>query len=343
MRNDGSLWGWGNSDNGKLGEGVGGPSHRQEHPVRIMNNVASVSNATSVFAGNGVSMVINSDGGLWVWGRPFMGIMSEMARAPGNPTPEKILDDVVSVSAGTFHVLAIKRDGSLWGWQWTNNFSDHLIRRTEPVKIMDDVVSVSTTFSHSVMIRRDGSLWGLTHNTFNANNELVGDTILGNTPTKWLENAASAYVGNNYTLAIAGDGSLWTWGSNADGRLGDGTTVNRNTPVKIMDDVISVSSGGFHNMALKRDGSVWTWGRNNWGQIGDGSRHVDSEPVARYSPVRIMDDVVEISAGQNHSVALKRDGSLWAWGRRHGVMGVGDRRFSTIPVKIMDDVRLPTR
>ena len=144
----------------------------------------------------------------------------------------------------------------------------------------------------------------------------------------------SVSAGFYYTMAIETDGSLWAWGSNSSGVLGDGTTISRDFPVKIMDDVLSVSSTGFyHTMAIKTDGSLWAWGFNSSGTLGDGTT------TDKHSPVKVMDDVFSVSVGKYHTMAIKTDGSLWAWGSNYsGALGDGTKVNKLSPVKVMDDV-----
>ncbi|WP_083770243.1 RCC1 domain-containing protein [Citrifermentans bemidjiense] len=119
-------------------------------------------------------------------------------------------------------------------------------------------------------------------------------------------------AGTRHTIALKSDGTLWSWGYNAFGQLGDGTTVNRYVPVQIGDDNkwISISAGVDFTLALKSDGTLWGWGRNDLGQLGDGTT------TFRYSPVQIGNstDWISIHAGGYHAAALKSDGTLWAWG-----------------------------
>ena len=125
--------------------------------------------------------------------------------------------------------------------------------------------------------------------------------------------AAGAY----HTLTIKADGSLWAWGENRFGQLGDGTTVNRPLPVRIgtETDWVEISAGDYYSLALKTDGSLWAWGYNYDGQLADGTT------VDKHSPVRIgtATDWAAIAAGGYHLIALKTDGSLWVWGdNNHG-------------------------
>ena len=137
----------------------------------------------------------------------------------------------------------------------------------------------------------------------------------------------------SHTIATKNDGSLWAWGYNSYGQLGDGTTTNKTTPIKIMDNVVSTSASRYHSLAIKNDGSLWAWGRNSYGQLGDGTT------TNKTTPVKIMDNVVSTSAGLYHSLAIKNDGSLWAWGYNNcGQLGDGTTTNKTTPVKIMDNV-----
>ena len=177
------------------------------------------------------------------------------------------------------------------------------------------------------------------------------------------------------SYVIFEDGSLWAWGDNRFGQVGDGTTEDRYSPVHIMDDVVSVFAGSLgvlgYAMAIRSDGSLWAWGRNHHGQLGDGTR------IDRHSPVRIMDGVIDVFidginatfvkydgsmwvtgflARQNLPLrvmdevvsatitgvgirrAIKTDGNLWAWGTNMGGFGDGARNNSELPVLILEDV-----
>src|SRR3989344_1483851 len=129
--------------------------------------------------------------------------------------------------------------------------------------------------------------------------------------------AATPQISARYkhTIAIKSDGTLWAWGYNLYGQLGDGTTSQRNSPVQIGTDNnwVSISAGGYHTIAIKSDGTLWAWGSNDYGQLGDGTM------VDKTTPAQIGTDAnwVSISAGDYHTIALKSDGTLWAWGRNN--------------------------
>ena len=117
-------------------------------------------------------------------------------------------------------------------------------------------------------------------------------------------------MGGNDSAALMSDGSLWIWGENEYGQLGNGTTKNSSIPIKILTGVKQVALGGTHSAAIKTDGSLWLWGYNRAGQLGDGHYGYD---VFSTIPVKIMNDVKQVSLGESHSAAVKNDGSLWVW------------------------------
>jgi Concanavalin A-like lectin/glucanases superfamily/Regulator of chromosome condensation (RCC1) repeat/Chitobiase/beta-hexosaminidase C-terminal domain/Putative Ig domain/Glucodextranase, domain B/Putative binding domain, N-terminal/Viral BACON domain len=132
----------------------------------------------------------------------------------------------------------------------------------------------------------------------------------------------SIAAGLGHTLALGNDGTVWSWGSNSFGQLGDGTRTPHPSPAQVpsLSGVVAIAAGQSHSLALKDDGTVWAWGWNIHGELGDGST------LARNSPVQVtgLSDVVAISAGLNHSVALKADGTVWTWGRNEfGQLGIG--------------------
>ena len=138
-------------------------------------------------------------------------------------------------------------------------------------------------------------------------------------------------AGNMHSLALKADGSVWAWGRNDNGQLGDGTTIEPPSPVQAFvpgSGVVQIAAGRYHSLALQADGSVWAWGDNPFGQLGD-------EPGSKWPPQQIQaldSDVVALAAGMGHSVALKKDGSVWTWGNSfHGQLG-HSRALKTQPV-----------
>ncbi|MCL1793064.1 MAG: chitobiase/beta-hexosaminidase C-terminal domain-containing protein [Oscillospiraceae bacterium] len=165
-------------------------------------------------------------------------------------------------------------------------------------------------------------------------------------PASVVSAADNAYcqisAGGLHTVALKTDGTLWAWGHNEFGQLGDGTTTDKHEPTKVkgIADVAQVSAGANHTVALKNDGTLWAWGSNEYGQLGDGTTNNRNEPTQ----VKEIADVVQLSAGGYHTVALTNDGILWAWGYNAlGQLGDGtttDKHEPTQVKEIADVVQL---
>ena len=259
-------------------------------------------------------------------------LMAELAILMTNPA---LLRSFKVVSAGSVHSVAIRSDGSLWAWGAVLG-DGTTTTRNSPVRIgtASDWTAVSAGRYHVVGIRADGSLWAWGGNWQGQ----LGD----GTATRWLSPVrigtasdwAAVSAGDYHNMAIRTDGSLWAWGGNWQGQLGDGTTTGRNSPVRIgtASDWTAVSAGSSHVVGIRADGSLWAWGSG--GQLGDGTT------TGRNSPVRIgsASDWAAVSAGghhSSHSVAIRTDGSLWAWGsNREGQLGDGTMMNRTVAIQI---------
>ncbi len=144
----------------------------------------------------------------------------------------------------------------------------------------------------------------------------------------------SISAGNSFAVALAKDGSVWSWGENSDGQLGDGTSTNRNTPQKIkgLSGIIKIACGEFHAIALKKDGTVWTWGSNVSGQLGNSAVQRDTKVPA---VVKGLKDIVSVAGGSKQSFALSKDGTLWGWGRNYeGQLALNNVDYTSRPTVI---------
>ena len=250
-----------------------------------------------------------------------------------------------AVCAGEHRSFAIKNDDTLWGWGYLSLDNSQLDE--SPIKIMEGVKQIALGYGHNLVVKTDGSLWAW---GFNENGEIGDGTAsrylpfyigrINNdkqNPVKIMDDVAFVEAGGIHSLAIKTDGSLWAWGSNFLGQLGDGTNESRTRPVKIMDDVIAISAGYYHTLALKSDGSLWGFGMGY--AFGQERQDGDRIEVIRNTPIKIMEDVVSIGTGLEHSLAIKSDGSLWVFGIRYNTFlsGEGFPENKT-PVKILDNV-----
>ena len=271
--------------------------------------------------------------------------------APVRIGPSEMANGWAFVSAGQRHTAAIGKDGSLWAWGMLA-LDDGLVKiRNRPVRIgsqMDWVYASSGGF-HTLLLKADGSLWAWGGNNWGVLGDGMGE---GGWYSNRLEGMqyvpvqigagrswASVSAGSNHSAAVAADGSLWTWGCNSYGQLGDGGDGNdglwpmfNNTMERVGTDSdwASVCAGGNFTVAIKTDGSLWVWGTNYWGQLGNGAGGEGEGHGNRYGknkPVRIgsENDWAVAVTGGNHTVALQTDGSLWAWGyNAYGQLGNGE-------------------
>ena len=143
----------------------------------------------------------------------------------------------------------------------------------------------------------------------------------------------SAFAGSSHTLAIKSDGTLWSWGRNIGGELGDGTLVTKNIATQITTaSNWKFASADYHNVAIKADGTLWAWGSNSYGQLGDGAVSSDKS-----TPIQIgtASNWASVVAGQTHTVAIKTDGTLWAWGDNgDSQLGDGTSVRKNVPTQI---------
>ncbi len=220
---------------------------------------------------------------------------------------------------------------TLWG-QGTNSYGalgdgtqiEHLNEFVQAVN-MSRVVSVSATADATYIVREDGTVWACGRNY----DEMItegGDRVLTLTkldlPSHIVE-VAMAWVPNlrsYHVLALRGDGTVWAWGQNDYGQLGNGTTDFSRTAVQVqgLDSVVAISAGTSSSMALKADGSVWVWGYQY-----DGSHRFDTPPIPE---PRLVDlpPVKAISCGSYFNLALLNDGTVRSWGQNYnGELGDG--------------------
>jgi alpha-tubulin suppressor-like RCC1 family protein len=284
------------------------------------------------------AMALKSDRTLWTWGEYTYGLGDGvLARyAPG-----QIATNVIAMSAGSIHALFVKADGSVWAW---GNGSGHVlgIGSTGPVltpvqlTTIPNVVAVSAGGLHSLALKADSTVWAWGTNT----DGQIGDggTTTRPTPVQvvGLSGVRAIAAGSHFSLALADDGgaggSVWAWGNNTTGQLGDGTEVNRAFPVRIAlpKPIVAIAAGEAHAVALANDGTVWTWGRNAEGQLGNGTVTMSRVPIQAQTPPGIW----SIEAGRYRSHGLRDDGTIWSWGAAGGALGLGDFWFVATAVTI---------
>ena len=218
--------------------------------------------------------------------------------------------------------------GALWSWGGNNNgrLGDNTItNRSSPVREITSSTTwcqTSAGFYHTSALKTDGTLWSWGRGSYGR----LGDNTVTNrsspvreitSSTTWCQTTSD----NRSTHAIKTDGSLWSWGSNIVGQLGDNTTANRSSPVREITSSTTwcqTASSNYTASAVKTDGTLWSWGSGGYGRLGDNTATSKSSPVREITSSTTW---CQTSAGGISTSAIKKDGTLWSWG---GGLQLGD-------------------
>jgi len=394
LKEDGTVWAWGDNNYGALGDGdidVNKPT-----PVQVVwdddQNPATdpipFVNVIAISAGNRHSAAVLTDYTVWTWGSNVYyqlgdgGVVSERD-LPGkvkNYTGTGELQDVIAVAAGRYHTVALKKDGTVWAWGYNNTgqLGDGRLGTNSkvPVQVMWDhdqnpatnpepftnVISIATgtDAQHTVALRDDGTVWAWGRNDYGELGD--GDTgtdkdlpvqVFGLTDIVAVDADGDSGL-RAHSAALKSDGTVWTWGSNDYGQLGDGNSgVDSDLPVQVvwdddgnpatdpvpLENGIAIGTGGTFTVVVKDDDTTWAWGYNTYGELGDGNSGVNSD-----LPVQVVWDddgnpatdtvpfknVIALDAGESHTVAIANSGRLWAWGTNFsGELGDGNNPVSS--------------
>jgi alpha-tubulin suppressor-like RCC1 family protein len=388
---NGKLKAWGDNSSGQCG-GVEILEKLEPKPLGVDRDW------DRVLPGKDFVVAHKQDGSLWAWGN---------AEATNRETSSAIYQDPVQIfgendqattgwsreiaalesSASNNigkRIFGLKNDGTLAGWGGRDglNSYDSLIRLPWWDRRQDTFGTMPWTWqglagnlgkgddSHVLAVRSDGTLWAWGANTGGQLGD--GTKVSKDLPnqigvrTNWMK----AFAGGSHSLALRSDGTLWAWGLNTYGQLGAVRmktfyetieTTNTNQPsfqnsyqkaVAVSDQVrpiqvgtsknwLTLSAGGQHNLALKKDRSLWVWGDHSKGQLGLGSvapatTETNTNSATVFSPARLGSAFwTDVSAGLDHSLGVRSDGTLWAWGNNEaGQLGDGTRVEKKTPVQI---------
>jgi alpha-tubulin suppressor-like RCC1 family protein len=331
VRTDGTIWSWGNGDNGRLGYDAS--SGTQYTPMRI----GSESTWVSVACGFAHSVALRSNGTLWSWG-----LNSSGALGSGNTNDRTIpaliggSSNWAKVACGRAHTAAINNNGELWVWGenssgqlGTGNTTNRLI----PVKVGNstDWSQVACGSSFTVALKSNGTLWAWGASLANGTATQQTNPVQIGTSTDW----TSISCGDYHTAALRSDGTLWTWGSNGHKQLGDGGSTSSAMPNQVGDatDWVQVVCGEHHTIAMRSGGEVFTWGKNDQFQLGSGESQNPTQPRP------LPGSTWKSSAfGVSHAAGVKSDGTLWAWGLNdYGQLGDGTLTTRGVPTQVGGD------
>ena len=316
IKDNGTLWTWGNNDYGQLG--FGNTTH-----ICSPAQVGSLTTWFNAGAGDYHIAAIKTDGTMWCWGRTNYG-QGGRNNSTDVSSPVQIgsLTDWKGVTAdqlaagypvrlgiGSYNVVTIKDDGTLWNWGWggqaQGGWGDNN-NRSSPVQIGSDTDwnSLTGAFSYNTLATKtNGTLWAWGKNTYGQLGQ--GDTTDQNSPVQVGSLTTWKYVSAGYNFAhmVKTDGTLWFMGRNADGQGGTGNTTDYSSPVQIGSDTDwGPTIGGYEHMRVfKTDGTMWVSGKNNYGQLGQNNTTELSSPVQ----VGTVTSWAKMICGKTHTIAVQ--------------------------------------
>lgn len=350
VKGDGSVVGWGRDADGQAA--------RPPSPKRVITAPVVLElpgKAVQVALGSSSQYALLEDGTVISWGSNDEGQLgngptgasNELGRYPKpSITPVRVtgLTGIVQIAAGFKHALALKDDGTVYAWGRRDNgeVGDgepkglRAVPAVGPTLVpgLRDIIQIAADGGHSLALRADGHVmaWGQ-----NRNGELGNGTrATGWKPTEvtGLDRVVSIAAGTGgggagVSGAVRDDGTVWMWGSNTSGQMGNGLgplspddeggRVLVPIPVKGITGAKRVSIGDGHAAVLLADGTLRMWGHDGWGQTGVGtSGYYSLKPVKPAHP-----NVAALYLGGSHSFAVDKDGSLWIWGNAFVEAGPG--------------------
>ncbi len=342
LLDDGTVWSWGwaNTPWGILGTGndQSDGSYRQ---------VGGLPRIVAIDVSFKCSLAIDSDGRVWAWGDNEYGQCgSNTVVACMSPVLINGLTNIVQVSDGGINCAAVDRDGHVWTWG-DNKYGQLGTgsaggQRYQPVQApIDNVKMVAAGYGYTVALKNDGTVWAWGENDLGMAGSGDKSNVLSPRKIQGLSDIVKIDAGYDHTLALRKDGTVWGWGNGAQNKIGNGQGFYDTVAVRTaaqssgLSHIIDIQASDQGSMALGSDGNVYVWGSAIDGQLGNS---IDISTPAD-APIKVpgLSDVVSIASGYGHRAVIKKDGSVWMWGRNQEDQiqpGMGKKVLA--PVKKLD-------
>lgn len=319
-----SLWCWGNGKDGKLGLG-------ESISICKTPKKMSLSQIKMISVSEEHSVALKEDGTVWTWGYNESGQTGDINTDHAISSPKKMIgfSSVKQCCAALETSVVLKEDGRVWscGEPYLCGggavmYPEYLSSAHAQAMYLHDIKSISSTYRHALALDNEGNLWGWGSNV---SGQLGKDTQIDIPCPKQITNSEgqncffnpkSVSAGEGTSFVLCEDGTVWAWGRNELGQLGDGTTIDRDYPIKVkniegngyLENVSMISAGDNHCIALINDGTVVTWGKIDSNKNSLLPCKVKNEDNTGY-----LSNIKSITAGINISAALKEDGTVVTW------------------------------
>ncbi|HEX5497295.1 MAG TPA: putative Ig domain-containing protein [Mycobacteriales bacterium] len=292
LKSDGTVWAWGANSMGQLGDGT---TTGRSTPVQV----TGLTGVIAIAGGAGSGYALKADGTVWAWGFNAEGELGDGTRLT-RLTPVQVtgLSGVIAIGAGFESAVAVTGDGRVWDWGIGLGTMTPF-----PVPGLTDAVAVDAGTDVGYALKSDGTVWAWGFNEFGSlGNGTMTVRDFGPAPVKTLTDVVSIAAKNRTGHALKADGTVWSWGFNDVGQVGDGTTANRDVAVQVagLTGVTAITAGLSNGYAITSDGAVWGWGEDDSRQLGVGTSGT------RTAPIRIADmpPVTALAAGSGAAYAL---------------------------------------
>ena len=267
--------------------------------------------------------------------------------------PIHLLNGIHRVSAGELHAAAVTVDGNVFIWG-SNDFSQlgiqNLLSADTPQALtsLSNIQSIALGNRHSLALDTSGRLWAWGDNAFgqtgtgNLEDTITPQQIKHDSTNQNLPEFIAIAAGQFHSVALDKNGSVWAWGRNDFGQLGDGSLESSSHPMPVKNEngsifqgAIAIASGGNFILALTNDGDLWAWGDNTSGQLGTGNAG-ENNFLKHPTKININHSFKAIAAGDQHSLALTKEGFVLAWGdNEYGQLGIGSQAPQYTPVNVL--------
>jgi|GEM_PF-5196904 len=371
VRADGTAWGWGYNGNGEIGDN-GYNNRYYATQVRGVGNEGFLTGVEELSSGENHTLARKTDGTAYAWGANGFGQFGNNSTT-ASPTPVQMkhpdgqnVTDVISIGAGQFYTVIARGNGTVWtaGYnsygqlgndQYTSASSLTQVKSSNGTGVLTGIDKVYAGVYSVFAVNTSSSIYGWGNNNYgqvgihmNGASSGVPQYIIAELYSPVLTGFSAVASGQQHTVGLKPDGTVWSWGNNAFGQLGQNNYDNSSVPVQVknedgtafLTDVVSIVANDHNTAVIKSDGSLWTWGYGSFGHIGNGAASTRTLPtrVIKDADGTPLTNVKQVAIGLYAMLALDEDGDVWSWGYNpYGQLGTGEGYSFYAAVHVKDE------